>query len=352
MSLPRCYFEETGQSDSITLCGFCDASTRAYTAVIYMLSKTETRVLSRFVAAKMRVAPLQVQTVPRLELLSALLLSRLLVSVRNYLQREVPNISVRCYTDSQVALYWIRGKEKEWKPFVRNRVNEICDNVHPALWNHCPGSTNPADLPSRGLTMVELSLSHLWHTGPDWLSMEVPLSSAVEPSAMPEQCSQELSSSSKLSHNLVMVEGPTIGALLECGNYSTWTRLVRVSAYVLRAVAQFKARKRSDSPGALTVQEITATKLLWLLHAQGALAQHKDFDSLSALILNYAHRYNGVKETLKEQEGVPLKFLSDNGKTFKATATFVDLLLKDNTIKEYLAVKGSQWVFNVERATW
>eukprot|EP00731_Ephydatia_muelleri_P025594 Em0017g677a len=240
MSLPRCYFGETGQLDSVTLFGFCDASTRAYAAVIYMLSKTETRVLSRFVTAKTRVAPLQVQTVPRLELLSALLLSRLMVSVRNNLQREVPNI--------------------------REPLS---------------GTTNPADLPSRGLTMVELSVSHLWRTGPDWLSTEVPLSSDVEPSAMPEHCSQEQSSSSKLSHNLVTVEGPTIGALLECGNYSSWTRIVRVSAYVLRAVAQFKARKRSVSPGAMTVQEVTAAKLLWLLHAQGALAQHKDFDSLS-----------------------------------------------------------------------
>ena len=33
-------------------------------------------------------------------------------------------------------------------------------------------------------------------------------------------------------------------------------------------------------PGALTAKEITAAELLWLLHAQGALARQKDFDSL------------------------------------------------------------------------
>ena len=79
--------------------------------------------------------------------------------------------------------------------------------------------------------MVELSVNHMWRTGPDWLSMEVSIGSDVEPSAMPEQCSQELNSSSKLSHNLVTVESATIGALLGCGNYGSWTRLVRVSAY-------------------------------------------------------------------------------------------------------------------------
>lgn len=66
--------------------------------------------------------------------------------------------------------------------------------------------------------MVELSVSHLWRNGPDWLSMEVPFGSDVSPSAMPEQCSQKLNFSSKLSHNLVAVESPTIGALLVCGN--------------------------------------------------------------------------------------------------------------------------------------
>ena len=52
------------------------------------------------------------------------------------------------------------------------------------------------------------------------------------------------------------------------------------------------------------------------------------------------------------RRGLPHKFLSDNGKTFKAAARFLDLLLKDNTIKEYLAIKGSQWVFDVEQVPW
>ena len=178
MSLPRSYLYDIADPvTSFMLCGFCDASTKAFAAVVYLLLKTKTRSVVRFVAAKTRVAPLRPQTIPRLELLFAFLLSKLVVSVHNSLQGQTTALDVRCYTDSQVALYWIRGKDKEWKPFVQNRVRDIRHNVCPDLWNHCPGKTNPADLPSRGLNMLELSISQLWRTGPEWLRLEKPIPS-------------------------------------------------------------------------------------------------------------------------------------------------------------------------------
>ena len=162
ISAPRSYFDCVDENPTaITLCGFCDASTRAYAAVIYLVLRTSSNVV-RFVVSKTRVAPLQSQTIPRLELLSAYLLSKLIVSVVDSLKPALPQIDVRCYTDSQVALYWICGTNKEWKPFVQNRVNEIRRNVHPSLWSHCPGRSNPVDLPSRGLPALEVSVNQLW----------------------------------------------------------------------------------------------------------------------------------------------------------------------------------------------
>lgn len=87
--LPRCYFNEVGDRPrSIRLIGFCDTSTKAYAAVVYLRIEDDTQVCVRFVAAKTRVAPLGGMTIPRLELLSALLLSKLIVSVRIALQPE------------------------------------------------------------------------------------------------------------------------------------------------------------------------------------------------------------------------------------------------------------------------
>ena len=91
------------------------------------------------------------------------------------LQSMYPRFQLKCYTDSQVALYWIKGVEKEWKPFVQNRVTEVWQ-LHVTsqnCWAHCPGTLNPADLPSRGISQLELSVSRLWPDGPERLPVEV-----------------------------------------------------------------------------------------------------------------------------------------------------------------------------------
>ena len=154
ISVPRSCFTGLGENSiAYSLCGFCDASTRACAAVVYLILKSDMSTTVRFVVAKTRVAPLQTQTIPRLELLSALLLSRLIVSVLNSLKSMLPQLVLKCYTDSQVALFWICGTDKKWKPFVQKRVAEIRRNIPPPCWSHCAGETNAADLPSRGLPL-------------------------------------------------------------------------------------------------------------------------------------------------------------------------------------------------------
>lgn len=81
MFIPRSYFHcFSGEATTLTLSGFCGASTQAYAAVIYLVLRSEVDVKAQFVVAKTRVAPLQPQSIPRLELLSAYLLSKLMAS--------------------------------------------------------------------------------------------------------------------------------------------------------------------------------------------------------------------------------------------------------------------------------
>ena len=71
VSIPRCYFDGvSSEVKTYELCGFCDTSTRAYAAVVYLVMHTDTGRFVQFVVSKTRIAPVQRQTVPRLELLS------------------------------------------------------------------------------------------------------------------------------------------------------------------------------------------------------------------------------------------------------------------------------------------
>ena len=123
--VPRCSFHGLDKPTSCNLVGFCDASKRAYAAVVYLKMRLADKCGVQFVVSRTRVAPLNKQTIPRLELLAALLLSRLLSSVASALGPELVLGEPVCYTDSKIALFWIRRYEKEWRQFVQNRVNEI-----------------------------------------------------------------------------------------------------------------------------------------------------------------------------------------------------------------------------------
>ncbi len=130
--------------------------------------ETKEGVQLSLVASKTRVAPLVKQTIPRLELLSALILARLITHVKDALKGFIEITSIRCWSYLEVALYWICGETREWKQFVQNRVLKIRSLVPPELWNHWASKDNPADIPSRGSSTAELGNS-MWFTGPEWL---------------------------------------------------------------------------------------------------------------------------------------------------------------------------------------
>lgn len=151
-----------------TLHGFCDASEKAYCAVVYARVETKPgEIKTSIIASKTRVAPVKSITLPRLELCGALLLSKLLTQVCEAML--FPKDKVYAWTDSSVVLSWLFGDPHRWKLFVSNRVIEILDNVANTQWFHVISKENPADIGSRGRELPLLIESKLWWEGPEWL---------------------------------------------------------------------------------------------------------------------------------------------------------------------------------------
>jgi len=108
-SIPRHLFSGCAHTPtSCRLHRFSDASKTAYAAVVYITFETPNGTSVRFVSSKSpSAAPLQGLSIPCLELMSALLLSRLVDSIHPLLANELELLPPICYTDSKVALYWI-----------------------------------------------------------------------------------------------------------------------------------------------------------------------------------------------------------------------------------------------------
>jgi hypothetical protein len=108
--IPQCYFNTSMKHTNTQFHSFSDASKNVYAAVIYLRSIYEYgHIETLLVDAKTRVAPVKAQTIPRLELLSAVISARL----SNSISRCLPvndAIKFTYWTDSMMTLQWIQNE--------------------------------------------------------------------------------------------------------------------------------------------------------------------------------------------------------------------------------------------------
>ena len=124
------------------------------------------------VASKSRVVLYKNKiTIPRLELLGNLILSRLILTVLNSFKGEIDISSLYAWSDSKVSFAFIKSYNKEFVTFVQNRVVEIRKNVPSEKWNFCSTKLDPADLITRLEKGIDL-IKYLWWRGPPFLLEE------------------------------------------------------------------------------------------------------------------------------------------------------------------------------------
>ena len=233
--IARRYFTTTFTTSHMELHVFADASTKAYGAVAFLCRKQEIS----FVMAKSRVAPLKALTLPKLELMAALVATRLSNFIIHSLTLQQPSIYL--WTDGQIVLHWIQST-KSLPQFVTHRVSEIKLTSPGATWQYCPTSDNPADLLTRGLTMQQFIDSAQWLQGPRWL---------VEHDKWPTWNPAGISH----LHAIIAVTNdfhpatqavPTEGLhqIIKLVDYSTLNRLLVITAYVIRARAHHKIKRQ------------------------------------------------------------------------------------------------------------
>ena len=236
---------------------FGDASTKGYGAVVYIrIPPVDGTFVASLAIAKAKVAPLKRVTLPRLELLSSLLSARLLRFALKALQLP-SNTSYKCSTDSTVSLAWIKGNPNNWKPFVANMVIEIQSLTDPAVWFHCPGKDNPADLTTRSVYAQELVKSDMWLRGPFWLSQPVEYFPKLGHSQLPDTFSEEVVTRDVVSLHTASQEG----LLMLFNKWGSLTKTWRVLAWVCRFVKNCRRPTVVERESVLTQDELVEARL-------------------------------------------------------------------------------------------
>lgn len=183
--------------------------------------------------SKSRLAPIHPVTLPRLELCASLLLARLLTVTKQALNHLKINRQF-LWSDSTIALCWIKTPSCNLKTFVANRVGEIRELTKPQEWKHVRSEDNSADLPSRGTLPKDFLTATLWHQGPPWLRQEEDTWPQLElkPITVPETKKGDKSKAFTLTNNDTHF----------LSRFSSISTLIRVIAYCYRFVHNAKTK--------------------------------------------------------------------------------------------------------------
>ena len=255
--IPRCYKPiGFGKVIDIQLHIFCDASENGYGACAYLrFTNQHGAVCVSLAFGKSRLAPLKQVSIPRLELTAAVLASRLCAQIHREVEFEISQTIL--WTDSMIALSYIKNKSRRFKVFVANRLAIIHENTKESQWRHVPTQSNPADIASRGLDPDDKTKLNVWLNGPVFLQQgEENWPAVINIPLVPEQDTE----TKKASVNAIAEHDDSINKLFM--KFSDWHKLKRATCWILRfqkyCLQRYLKRRVEVRNTELSVEEISA----------------------------------------------------------------------------------------------
>ena len=207
---------------------FADASQEAYAAVAYLVVSSGADVSSNIVFAKAHVAPSKQLTIPRMELLAAMLAVKVRKTALAHLKTTVQEVVH--WSDSLTVLFWLNNDSQRFQAFVYNKLHKIRAATSLSEWHWVPSEKNPADWATRGKDPKGLQRELLWKEGPPFLRQG--RSYWPQPPAL-IRTSEVLKEMRKIEQVFLhgVVEDSVPFALVR---YSSWTRALSLPLKLLR----------------------------------------------------------------------------------------------------------------------
>ena len=265
----------------------------AHSCTVYLrwADQNDRNVEVKFVGSKAKVNPIKGTTTPRAELAGAFILSRLAYTVEQALSdTEIgPRLTGKMLlTDSTTVNSWVKSAAIKYKPFVRNKIIEMQELHNSSVWRHIPRDKNDtADRVSKGCGKEGLRGII---EGP--LFLYTPKEEWFKDDQDQAGVNKEEVDAEKLTEYVEMNVGPTtveseekekiseIDPVIDIRKYSSWKKLINVTAYVY----QFGLKKGEDgdSDRIPTISDEARKKAenYWIKQAQVNLPKDDQIEKL------------------------------------------------------------------------
>ncbi|XP_059223223.1 uncharacterized protein LOC131997003 [Stomoxys calcitrans] len=256
IKIPRCYLQtfKSYHNLDVELHTFADASENGYAAISYLRISDGSEVVISLVGSKTKVAPLKMTSIPRLELMAALIASRFATSVVN---SATINIRQRYFwSDSKTVISWIKSDHRRYHQFVAFRVSEILELTELSDWRWVPGKLNVADEATKWKRCgPDLSNGSRWMNGPDFLR---------EPQdAWPTQVEIQTGTDCEQRHHILAID--EVSSFVNIERFSQWRRAMRAVAYAIHYINKLR---KPDHHCELTQDELIKAETVLLKQAQ------------------------------------------------------------------------------------
>ncbi|KRZ70888.1 hypothetical protein T10_5731 [Trichinella papuae] len=198
----------------------------------------------RFVIGKTQIAPVKQLSLPRLELMAALLAARLKAFDRS-----------TCWSDRNISLSWIKGDPCRWKPFAANRVRDILYLMERSQWLHC------LTLPSSSAAVASWRSSSRTSSGGmdlhQWPRRKVPLSPEIRLTSPKRKCLSPLR------------KRPGRQKIIDPDKHNKLERVIWTTAYCVKFVENVRSSGGGRRSGwQLPLYELQEAEKRWIKEIQ------------------------------------------------------------------------------------
>ena len=184
-----------------------------------------------------------------------------------------------CWSDSEIAIWWICQIGKKWKCWIQNRFDTIGQNVAVDNWYYVPTKLNLADISTKKAKLDKIN-EKLWWNGSKFLLDVIEKWPSQEfRNSVKEKNTADISDEILVCSVIVEPLIIGVGKIFDLERFSFLDRLLRVTSYVLRFVHNVKSRVIKNlklGTGYLSSEEFDNSEALWLKYEQGLIMFDSD----------------------------------------------------------------------------